>query len=251
LLAPNPNTDEPRTAFLKNYGLGGRYSKESYGVARAEGEMKGCRVPVASINLHCHGPHIECASHISEAPKAWFVSDALDNGTFERALLVTPLIERLGESGDSYPIGDKEDFVISSRQITQCLSAIQYVSVDTIVIRVPSDHLPCHKDSFDIAEWPYLTLEATELIRMRFKHYRTNAPSIERRISNGSMWSHSLFFGVEEATREIKNLERKTVGELFCIPESVPDGKYILQCPFIELELDAAPTTPILYEWLD
>ena len=251
LLTPDEGTWESRTAFLHDNKLDSCVQEEKYGVSPSgEGGFRGCRVPVTTVNIHCHGPHIECASHILKFPTSK-VSDCLLNGSLERALLVTPRLESRSEAGESYPIGDPGEMVVTSRQLNECLlESDADTAYDSIIVRIESDYLPCHVNSTDIAEWPYLTLEAMSLVRSKFRHYRTNAPSVERRVSDGGMWCHALFFGVDESSRQAEIVEMRTIGELFHIPDSIPDGKYILQCPFLELGLDAAPVVPILYEWL-
>jgi hypothetical protein len=232
----------PRTSHVDDYGVS---TSDEHGPT-------GCRVPRVSLSIHCSQAHLECASHVlpNECPST--VSAALSNGMSEICILVTPRIERLGESGESYPVGDPTDLVISARSVRAALSLVDLQPpTDSILLRVPDEFLPRISGSNEIQSWPYLTLECAQLIHDTFGHYRTNAPSVERLESHGGMWSHCIIFGIEHDTRCIgpEGFPRRTIGELFHVPDHVIDGLYRLVCPFVDLGLDCAITVPLLYEF--
>ena len=224
---------------------------DEYGVAtRPDGSCEGCRVPRISVNVHCYEPHLECVSHVLPPECKFRISDALSNGSAERALLITPGIETLGDSLESYPVGNREDLVISMNQVRRSIEAFgNDEEFDSIVVRIPELFLPCHPESTEISSWPYLTVECATFLHERFTHYRTNAPSVERLESRGGMWSHCTFFGIDPERRDVdfSTLEKRTVGELFNIPDQLADGEYSLVCAFIEMGLDCALVVPQLY----
>jgi hypothetical protein len=239
------------TAFETAFRVPKTHICDDYGVSvTADGDVVGCRVPRMSLSIHCTQPHLECASHVLPKSCNWTVSDAISNGKEERTILVTPVIEMLGESGDSYPSGAPDDPVISLRSLRAAIAAYDALDEkDSILVRVPESYFPTYSDCNEIRAWPYVTQECARFLRLHFAHYRTNAPSVERVDSGGGMWIHRILFGIEIPSTEslIDGLPLRTIGELFHIPSTVLDGEYILICPFLEMGLDCAMTVPLLY----
>lgn len=251
VLSSSDPTQRP-SAFETIFKVEKTVVREEYGVSNnPRGGYQGCRVPTVSVNIHCSQPHLECAAHILPQEYNWTVSDAITNGTVEDSVLITPHIETLGESGDTYPIGDVGDYVVSKRAVSDALSEVGFKSEGrtSLIMRVPESHLPCYRNTSEIQSWPYLTIECANLIREKFDHIRTNLPSVERVESNGGMWSHEEFFGLRgiRGNHAAVHPIKRTIGELFCIPGDIMDGRYKLICPFIEMGLDCAITVPLLF----
>jgi hypothetical protein len=240
---------EKRSAFLSSFGISGENVKHEFRVKRgADGSRTGCNVASISLCIHCNGPHLEVVSHILESAYPATVSDALEPNHIEDAVLITPVIETLEESGDTYPAGSPADMVISRRAIIASLAQVGSKEHESIIMRIPKDNLVLDETSGEFRDWPYLTVEAAGILHERFKHVRTNAPSIEKQHSQGGMWSHAIFFGIDpdrSGDREYC-LEKRTVGELFHLPDELIDGECKLLCPFHEVGLDCAITLPIL-----
>lgn len=239
---------ESRSAFLTPFGIPDRTMLEEFGVKKTETGRTGCRVPRLSLSVHCCEPHLECAAHLMETSFDYCVSDALANGSVEKAVLISPQPEKLGISGETYPAGQPEDLIISKRELVCALSAYECNLYDSIVIRISSDYLPTFPGSTEIREWPFLSQECSEYIRSRFQHYRTNAPSVEKSDSGGEMWNHRILFNLPAGDFSSRDYdEKRTIGELFFIPDRVPDGVYQLMCPFLEMKADCALVVPLLY----
>lgn len=213
----------------------------------ADGKQTGCTVTRVAQCIHCTGPHLEVASHIANGVFPSTVSDALSPGFVENAILITPLIESLDSSGESYPVGECEDSVVSERSLMHAIQKHENAAGDSIVIRIPDSDMTISPDG-EILSWPYLTLEAASYLHKTFMHIRTNIPSIERKVSHGGMWAHAIFFGMDPARSGINmgTLQKRTVGELFHLPDELTDGDYLLVCPYQELGLDSALTLPIV-----
>ena len=243
------NKTNGRCAFYTSFGIEETTSShESVLSSDVNGLTRGCNVPRVSQSIHCQGPPLEVVSHVLDKSFPAKVSDALDQGYIERALLITPLIESLADSNENYPVGEPNDLVISRRQLLACLFQYDSDILGSVILRVDDSYLPCLTDTNEITSWPYLTVEAAEYLGNRFSHLRTNSPSIERQDSKGGMWGHCLFFGADpRRTPDVnRNLPRRTVGELFVIPRNLDDGQYELLCPFQELGLDCAITLPVI-----
>jgi hypothetical protein len=243
-------TSEERSAFFSTFGIPHDSVDSLFTVTEgSDGEQSGCNVSRVHMTLHCGRPHLEVVAHVSSFAFPSKVSDALDSGFMENTVLVTPEIETLEKSCEEYPVGSPEDLVISMRSLRTSLEGLGVVSCDSIIIRVLPQYLPINRGSGEIVDWPYLTVDAAKLLHTRFAHVRTNAPSLEKQHSNGGMWSHCIFFGLDplRTSRNHINLERRTVGELFCVPDQVQDGKYRMICPYLEVGLDCALTLPLLF----
>lgn len=246
------NDSERRFAFCTSFGIPEMSVKEECGISKAaDGCQSGCRVPRVELSIHCYEPHLETSCHVLRETCRSSFKTALPHGTMERAILVTPKILKLGDSGETYPIGKSGDLVVTAAAILESLDAIQanVGAADSLILRISSEHFEMASNSAEIMSWPYLTLECAMLIHNRFRHYRTNAPSLEPIDSQGGMWAHCAFFGIDEPTRVSVTADsiKRTVGELFYIPLHVCDGCYILLCPYIDMGLDCALTVPLLY----
>jgi hypothetical protein len=240
---------ERRSAFVSSFGIPGEHVRHEFRVKReADGSRTGCNVACVSLCIHCNGPHLEVVSHILESAYPATVSDALEANHIEDAVLLTPVIETLDESGDTYPAGSPTDMVISRRAITASLAQVGSEEHESIIIRIPKDNLVTDEKSGEIRDWPYLTVEAAGILHERFQHVRTNAPSIEKQHSQGGMWSHAIFFGIDPDRSGDGQclLEKRTVGELFHLPDQLIDGECKLLCPFHEVGLECAITLPML-----
>ena len=243
------NPGDRRTAFYTSFGIQKESVAYEFRVERdRDGIRRGCNVSSVTLCCHCSGPHLEVVSHILESAYPATVSDALEPGKFEKAILITPRIEMFAESKDTYPVGSPHDKVISREALLASLADTQSDEDESVIIRIPEDEFSVEGHSGEIRDWPYLTLEAATFLHTRFKHLRTNAPSIEKQYSQGGMWSHAIFFGIDPERYRVdaSALEKRTVGELFHLPRELTDGRYKLICPFYEVGLDCALTLPLL-----
>lgn len=239
---------DKRSAYLTPFGIKPLTVEEEFGVEHTKVARSGCRVPRLSVSIHCSEPHLECAAHVMESAFNYTVSNALPNGTVEEALLITPRPEPLGASGETYPLGNPEDLIISRREIEALVSRHPQRHYDSLIVRLPSEYLQTIPGSDEIMLWPYLSSECAVYVRSLFHHFRTNAPSVERAQSGGGMWNHWTLFNLPEGDFSYDDYnERRTIGELFSIPYQIPDGQYHLICPFLEMKADCALVVPLLY----
>jgi hypothetical protein len=248
----SPDRASASIAFETSFGIEPFSVTEEYmSSIDQHGKIAGCNAPSVKMNIHCSQPHLECAAHVLPSSCGFKVSDAIMNGEVENSLLITPDIIKLKDSGETYPVGDLNDYVISRKSLESALARSgDLTGVQSLIIRVENQFLSLRTDKHEILNWPYLTLECASFIHSQFRHIRTNLPSVERPDSKAGMWSHNLiFFGSDECTNfaQIRECPRKTIGELFFIPSAVADGRYSLICPFVEMGLDCAITSPLLY----
>jgi arylformamidase len=73
-----------------------------------------------------------------------------------------------------------------------------------------------------------------------------DTPSVDKENDNGELLAHKAFWNIVGQTRM-----DATITELIYVPNSVKDGKYILNILIAPFENDASPSKPILYKLYD
>lgn len=195
-----------------------------------EGSVKsGASVNFNSIefNPHAHGTHTECVGHITD--EVYSINTTLNQFLFI-AELITVVPESLGS-----------DLIISEKQLR---FAIGNKKREALIIRT----LPNTKDKlnrqYSNTNPPYLSAAAaTYLKEKQVKHLLVDIPSIDKENDNGELLAHKAFWGFDGIIRN-----EATITELIYVPNSVKDGKYILNLLIAPFHNDATPSKPILYE---
>ncbi len=67
-------------------------------------------------------------------------------------------------------------------------------------------------------------------------------PSVDREEDGGALEAHKAFWGVPEYPRP-----DATITELIYVPNTVVDGKYLLNLQMAAFENDACPSRPLLF----
>ncbi len=199
---------------------------------RAVSVSQGAAVNFNTIefNPHAHGTHTECVGHITK--EVHTINDCLT-----QFLFVAELITVVPESFNG-------DFIISEKQLRY---AIGNKKREAIVIRT----LPNTKDKlsqqYSHTNPPYLTEAAAVYLREKgVKHLLVDTPSVDKENDNGELLAHKAFWNIGGQTRM-----DATITELIYVPNSVKDGKYILNILIAPFENDASPSKPILYKLYD
>ena len=81
------------------------------------------------------------------------------------------------------------------------------------------------------------------------KHLLVDMPSIDRMHDDGLLTNHHLFWNVPEGTHELTKTAHvgKTITEMIFVPDSIVDGRYLLNLQIAPFCTDAAPSRPILF----
>lgn len=80
------------------------------------------------------------------------------------------------------------------------------------------------------------------LLSRKIDHLIVDLPSVDREEDGGLLASHHRFWEYPE-----KKTVKRTITELVYIPNSVPDGLYLLNLLVPAFDLDAAPSRPVIY----
>jgi hypothetical protein len=78
------------------------------------------------------------------------------------------------------------------------------------------------------------------------KHLLVDLPSVDKEKDDGMLLSHNAFWNTDGEIRM-----DATITEFIFVPNSVKDGKYLLNLMIAPFENDATPSKPILYEILN
>lgn len=234
----------------------------AFGVGIATADDLGDTREDSSVNFerytlvpHCNGTHTECVGHITH--KRISVRSCLLDALMN-AVLVT--IDPTTETTDAY-IGASEhgDRFITRTALESAINSVgsgadlmptAYASGTALILRT----LP-NSDEKLIAEYgdenisPYFTNDAMRLIVERgFEHLLVDMPSIDRLYDGGHLSNHRIFWNIRPGSFETDENTRigGTVTEMIYVPNSVADGRYLLNLQIAPFEADCAPSRPVL-----
>ena len=179
------------------------------------------------FNPHAHGTHTECFGHISEEFHS--VNEALKTFFFlSEVISVTP--EKLGE-----------DEIISEESIKKALNG---KTPEAVIIRTLPNELNKKSKHWSNTNWPFLHEKAALFLReIGVKHLLIDLPSVDKERDKGKLLAHKAFWNYPENPRK-----DCTITELIYVPESVDDGRYLLNLQIASFHNDASPSKPVLYE---
>ena len=182
------------------------------------------------FNPHAHGTHTECLGHITE--KAYSINSCL-----KQFLFVSEVITVVPEKSDT-------DLIISEKQLRY---AIGNKKREAVVIRT----LPNTKDKlsrqYANSNPPYLSEAAAIYLKNKgVKHLLIDLPSIDKEKDNGQLLAHKAFWDLNGVPRI-----EATITEFIYVPNTVKDGKYILNLLIAPFQNDASPSKPVLYKLYD
>lgn len=179
-----------------------------------------------SFNPHGHGTHTECLGHITEEVHS--VNHHLKHYFF-RAKVVSATPEQQGE-----------DRVITRKSLGD---GLDNCSCEGLVIRsLPNADSKKHKN-YSATNPPYLDLDLIDILEQcGVEHLLIDLPSVDREDDNGALAFHHAFWQVPHNPQF-----HKTITELVFVPDSLPDGEYILNLQTAPFENDASPSRPVLF----
>ncbi|MBC8346738.1 MAG: cyclase family protein [Candidatus Marinimicrobia bacterium] len=199
----------------------------------------GCNVMVLNQNVHCTGTHTECAGHIHD--DNIFIHEILSpDYIFTELISISPI--HWSETVEHYHCDVHDDeWVITQKMIEEKINH----SADGLVVRT----LPNSEDKlmrkYHPGNTPFFTTDATEYINeLGIDHWVVDLPTIDKYDDGGCLGNHHLFF---ETTTPYK----KTITEFAFVPDIIPDGQYLMKIEIPPMQLDAAPSRPFLFNFME
>jgi len=179
------------------------------------------------INPHGNGTHTECVGHIAQ--ERFVLRECLQKSHFwAQVISVYPTKT---EGGDR---------VIFREQLEQCGLD---TPIEALIIRTLPNFDSKLRQIYSGTNPPYLHPEAVSfLVECGVEHLLLDLPSVDREEDGGQLLGHRAFWQHPAATRE-----QATITEMVFVPDSVPDGCYLLDLQTTSLDLDASPSKPVLF----
>lgn len=186
---------------------------------------------ILEISTHGNGTHTECVGHISH--EKYFIKDCLQQFFWLATLVSVPLSTT--ENGDAILCA------------TDTHDALGDTTNKAVIIRtLPND------ESKKMRQWsgsnpPYLETAAAAMLRDRgVLHLVLDLPSVDKELDGGALASHKAFWNYPHLPR----LDA-TITEMVYVPDTIPDGEYLLHFGILMLESDASPSTMVMYRLED
>jgi kynurenine formamidase len=208
-----------------------------------------CNCGVYTLAPHCHGTHTECVGHLTDdgTPVSGLtpVAPAL-------ALLVTVCAEPFGAAaGQSTGRHDEADLVLSLASLEGAAARWTNDPWTALVVRtLPNDPSKRGRTYAGDCPAPYFTPDAMRWVVAReVDSLVVDLPSLDRADDGGTLAAHRLFWGLPPGARDAREAQRgrALVTELAYVPQSAPDGLYLLELHVPAFGADAAPSRPVLY----
>jgi len=195
--------------------------------------QEGGSVNFRTIQFNPHGntTHTECLGHIT--PQIHSINKTLNTFFFDAYLIS---IQPQQQSNN--------DWVITAEQIEQ---KTQNIKAKALIIRtLPNGEEKLNKNYTD-SNPPYLDVACSRILdHIGVEHLLVDLPSVDKEYDGGSLAMHRAFWNVPKNPQY-----HKTITELVFIPNTCPDGSYLLDLQLAPFENDASPSRPILYPILE
>jgi arylformamidase len=209
------------------------YETPGFGFKGSVERGAGCNCEVITLIPHCNGTHTECAGHLTrERLDAWRVAPEAPDG----------------ESTEPAPQPGEQ--LVTRRSLERSWPAAAALVPQALVIRTLPNTPDKRARDYTGQIPPYLSQEAAQLLVSRgILHLVVDVPSIDRAHDAGRLTAHRIFFGLPRGAVQLAAVARAgaTITELAYVPDSVPDGPYLLELQVPALRGDAVPSRPLLY----
>ena len=208
-----------------------------------------CNCSVYALSPHCHGTHTECVGHLTDNATSLAgltpVPPAL-------AALVSVRPEPLGATAEG-PAGprDASDAVITRALLDAASARWIHDPWTALVVRtLPNDAEKRHRQYAGPCPAAYFTADAMHWVVERgVTSLVVDLPSLDRADDGGTLTAHRVYWGLPPAVRDARQARRgrALVTELAFVPDSAPDGLYLLDLQVPAFATDAAPSRPVLF----
>ena len=186
---------------------------------------------------HCSGTHTECVGHITHERIS--IRECLRD-VFIPAEVWTVTPDTSVVPGDA---------VITRSSLAEKI-ADRNVRVPALIVRtLPNGEWKRSAEYGEGKVPPYFAPDAVDfIIELGVQHLLVDLPSIDRIFDDGKLTNHRKFWNVHPGSHEVNDDTRlnNTITELIYVPDSVPDGEYLLNLQIAPFESDCSPSRPLL-----
>lgn len=217
--------EEPKCFYAPNFRTSPVVSGDFIGDMKQGGVVNFFNV---EINPHGNGTHTECVGHISS--EGYKLRNCMQRYVFMSSLISVDPIKQ-----------DDGDLLITKQSIENGIMNVGFS--EALIVRTrPNDDEKLRRN-YSGTNPVYFDPDAIGfMVENGVNHLLTDLPSVDREEDGGKLLSHSRFWNYPEDI----SLQR-TITELIFVPNSIKDGKYILNIMVGDYDLDVSPSKPILY----
>jgi kynurenine formamidase len=234
---PQPNTYDVPKATSRAYETDGWI-----GDTRRGGS---CNFETLTMTPHCNGTHTECVGHLTDERIA--IRSVLREALFP-ATLVSIEPETGNGTDERYnPAKHDSDRLITRRCLESALQDKNPQFSKCLILRTLPNDASKTSRRYKGNEAPYFSLDAIEWIVARgVDHLIVDVPSVDRAFDEGKLSVHHTYWNVPQGTHDASG-STKTITEMVYIPDSIPDGEYLVAIHIPDFVSDAAPSRVWLY----
>jgi kynurenine formamidase len=195
-----------------------------------------CNVDQVHLIPHCHGTHTEGVGHITRGAEP--VQSGLSAGLVPAAVCS---VAGAPTSSDQ-PAGPGPGIEAAALDWPDWVEAL-------IVRTLPNDPEKRQRDYARQPAYPLLSIEAmVSIVERGIRHLLIDTPSVDAADDGGRLLQHRRFWGMgREEQRPAPERTGCTITEMIFVPDSVPDGLYLLSLGVGQLHSDASPSAPIVF----
>lgn len=180
------------------------------------------------LNPHGNGTHTECVGHIATEP--FHINSCYTPG-FHLAQVVS-LFPQLLDNGDKVIPAEHLDALWEPQ------------GEEALIIRTLPNGDDKKSKNYSGTNPPYFTDDAMQLIVDRgIRHLLVDLPSVDREKDDGRLACHKIFW--QYPGPDVRS--DATITELIFVNDTIKDGIYLLSLQLINIQLDASPSRPLLY----
>ena len=81
----------------------------------------------------------------------------------------------------------------------------------------------------------------TWLVERKVDHLMVDLPSVDREVDGGALAAHHAFWTYPNSPRH-----QSTITELIFVPETLQDGRHLLNLQTAAFDMDATPSRPVV-----
>lgn len=207
-----------------------------------------CNFEVYTLVPHCNGTHTECIGHLTDERVS--IHETLRDTLIPATLVsVTPVPATMCD--ESYiPEERSSDFLLTAASLQRVIEDTPISFLSALIIRTMPNGPDKKFRDWDAHPAPFFSLEAMRLIAVSgIRHLLTDVPSLDRASDEGKLSAHRCYWALPAEGHALPDTARRdrTVTELVYVPDSVPDGLYLLNLQIANFTADAAPSRPVLF----
>ncbi len=209
-----------------------------------------CNVNRLTLIPHCNGTHTESISHVVNQLVP--VYQAIPVALFACVVISVDPTEG-HQVKDSYSSNiESDDKVITRAQLEACLKSYTDEQLIGLAIRTLPNTDNKQSAVYNSDNYPaFLSNEAMSyLLERKVQHLMVDFPSVDKMYDEGKLSNHRIFWQIEPGKKDLSNqsLTEKTITEMIFVDNKIADGFYACNLQIPEIETDAVPSRPVLFQ---